>query len=183
MSNLAWLVEEFKKAEEHLHNEYNKLQTGRAHPSLIEWVYIDAYGQPQPLKNVASVSIMDAQTISIQPWDKWLLRVIDKWITDANLWFNPQNNGETIMIKVPTLTEERRKDLVKIAKNTLEDAKVTIRNIRQDYLKKIKDAEKNKEISEDIAKSEEASLQKEVDKANITVEEIFKKKEQDIMKV
>ena len=183
MSNLDWIVENFKKAEEHLHNEYAKLQTWRAHPSLIESVFIEAYGSPQPLKNVASVSVMDAQTISIQPWDKWLLRAIDKAITDANLWFNPQNNGETILIKVPILTEERRRDMVKIAKSLCEDAKISARNIRQEYLKKIKDAEKNKEISEDVAKQEETELQKHIDKANETFEDAFKKKEQDIMKV
>lgn len=183
MSNLDWITVDLKKVEEHLHNEYAKLQTWRAHPSLIESIFIESYGSQQPLKNLASVSILDSQTISIQPWDKWLLKVIDKGITDANLGFNPQNNGETILIKVPVLTEERRKDMVKIAKVLCEDAKISARNVRQDYLKKIKDAEKNKTISEDMAKQEELELQKYIDKANETFDDAFKKKEQDIMKV
>ncbi len=100
----------------------------------------------QPLKNIASVSIIDSQTISIQPWDKSLIRDIDRAIADANLGLNPQNNGESILIKIPTLTEERRKDLVKLAKKLAEEGKVAVRNIRADVMKKIKAAETGKEI-------------------------------------
>ncbi|MDD2487546.1 MAG: ribosome recycling factor [Candidatus Gracilibacteria bacterium] len=174
---------DLQKAEEHLHNEFNKLQVGRANPSLIEGVHVNVYGGIQPLKNVASVSVMDSQTLSIQPWDKSLIRDIDKAISDAGLGLNPQNNGETIMIKIPLLTEERRKDLVKIAKKLAEDGKIAIRNIRQDYLKKIKNAETNKEISEDISKQNEKDLQKYIDEEIENIEKMLKHKEEEIMKI
>ncbi len=177
------LKTDLKRAEEHLHNEFNKLQVGRANPSLIEWVLVNVYWWVQPLKNVASVSVMDSQTLNIQPWDKWLIREIDKWITDAGLGLNPQNNWESIMIKIPTLTEERRRDLVKFAKKLSEDWKIAIRNIRQDYLKKIKAAETAKEISEDISKWYEKDLQKAIDDEIAKVDTMLKHKEDDIMKV
>lgn len=180
---LTNLKNDLKKAEEHLHNEFNKLQVGRANPAIIEWVLVSAYWSFQPLKNCANVSVMDSQTLSIQPWDKSLIRDIDKAITDAGLGLNPQNNGETIMIKIPLLTEERRRDLVKIAKKLSEDGKIAIRNIRQDYLKKVKNAETAKEISEDISKWYEKDLQKAIDEEITKVDAMLKHKEEDIMKV
>jgi ribosome recycling factor len=180
---LDFLTSDLQKAEDHLRNEFAKLQVGRANPALVEGIMVSAYGSVQPLKNVASVSIMDAQTISIQPWDKTLIRDIDRAITEANLGLNPQNNGESIMIKIPTLTEERRKDLVKLAKKLSEEGKVVIRNIRADAMKKIKNAETSKEIGEDIAKGYETDLQKKIDKEMEKIEEILVKKEADIMKV
>lgn len=142
-----------------------------------------AYGSSQPLRNVAAVSVLDAQTITIQPWDKGIIKDIEKGITEANLGLNPNNNGESIMINIPPLTEERRRDLVKIASRLLEDGKVGIRNVRQDYKKKIDTAKANKEISEDEAKGYEADLQKHVDAATKDAEAMFKKKEEDVMKV
>ena len=118
---LDFLTSDLLKLEEHLSNEFAKLQVGRAHPALVEGIYVNAYGSSQSLKAIASVSIMDAQTLSILPWDKSLIRDIDRAITEANLGLNPQNNGESIMIKIPTLTEERRRDLIKIAKKLLEE--------------------------------------------------------------
>ena len=123
-----------------------------------------AYGSLGPLKNIAAVSIMDASTIVIQPWDKTLIRDIEKGISDAKIGLNPSNNGETLMIKIPPLTEERRRDLVKIASRLGEEGKVGIRNIRQEFKKKIDKAKADKEISEDEAKTHEANLQKEIDK-------------------
>jgi ribosome recycling factor len=180
---LDFLTADLQKAEDHLKNEFAKLQVGRANPALVEGITISVYGSFQPLRNVASVSIMDSQTISIQPWDKSLIRDIDRAITDASLGLNPQNNGESITIKVPTLTEERRKDLVKLAKKLAEDGKVAVRNIRADAMKKIKNAESGKEIGEDIAKGYETDLQKRVGKEIEKIEEILAKKEADIMKV
>ena len=167
------LKPDLKKAEEHFHNELAKLQVGRAHPALVEGITVLAYGSPQPLRNVASVTIMDAQTISIQPWDRSILRDISKGISDANLGLNPQDNGESILIKVPTLTEERRRDLVKMAGKMAEEAKIAIRNIRQDYMKKIDAAEKAKEISEDVVKDKKSELQKEIDATIATIETMF----------
>ncbi len=180
---LSNLTNDLLKAEEHLHNEFAKLQVGRANPAIVEGIMVSAYGSAQPLRNVASVSIMDAQTISIQPWDKALIKDIDRAITDANIGLNPQNNGESIMIKIPTLTEERRRDLVKIAKKLAEDGKIAVRNIRSDYAKKIKSAETAKEISEDIAKGYEADLQKAIDAEGKKIDAMFDKKEVEIMKI
>ena len=119
-----------------------------------------AYGSSQALRNVAAVSTLDAQTISITPWDKSVIRDIEKGITDANLGLNPTNNGESILINIPTLTEERRRDLVKVSGRMTEEAKVSIRTVRQDYKKKIDAAKAAKTISEDEAKGYEADLQK-----------------------
>ena len=142
-----------------------------------------AYGSLGPLKNIAAVSIMDAQTIVIQPWDKALIRDIEKGISDAKIGLNPSNNGETLMIKIPPLTEERRRDLVKIASRLGEEGKVGIRNIRQEFKKKIDKSKADKEISEDEAKVYETSLQKEIDKGIKEIEEMLKTKEVEIMKV
>jgi len=180
---LALLKPDLEKVIEHLKNEFAKLQVGRANPSLIEGIYIDAYGSPTPLKNIASVGVMDSQTLSIQPWDRTLLRQIDKGISDAGLGLNPQNNGEVIMIKLPLLTEERRTELVKIGKKIAEEAKISIRNIRQDYLKEIKAALTKKEISEDISRQNEEDMQKIIDQFTQIADELFDKKEQDILKI
>ena len=180
---LANLQQDLHKAINHLQSELSKLQAWRANPAIVESVFVMAYGSSQPLRNVAAVSTLDAQTISIQPWDKSVLHDIEKWITDANLGLNPSNNGESILIHIPPLTEERRRDLVKIASRLSEDGKVWIRTVRQDYKKKIDTAKANKEISEDEAKSYEVTLQKEIDAAIKEVESLMKKKEEDIMKV
>jgi ribosome recycling factor len=142
-----------------------------------------AYGSSQPLRNVAAVSTLDAQTISIQPWDKSVLKDIEKWITDASLGLNPTNNGESILIRIPPLTEERRRDLVKLASRLAEDGKVWVRTVRQDHKKKIDTAKANKEISEDEAKAYESELQKQIDASIKEVDSLIKKKEEDIMKV
>lgn len=142
-----------------------------------------AYGSLGPLKNIAAVSIMDANTIVIQPWDKTLIKDIEKGISDAKIGLNPSNNGESLMIKIPPLTEERRRDLVKIASRLGEEGKVGIRNIRQDFKKKIDKAKADKEISEDEAKGYEANLQKDIDKGIKDIEEMLKVKEVEIMKV
>lgn len=142
-----------------------------------------AYGSSQALRNVAAVSTLDAQTISIQPWDKSVIRDIEKGITEANLGLNPTNNGETILIKIPTLTEERRRELVKVSSRMTEEAKVSIRTIRQDYKKKLDTAKTSKTLSEDEAKIHEANLQKAIDLSIKEIDILEKKKEEDIMKV
>ncbi|MDD2693669.1 MAG: ribosome recycling factor [Candidatus Gracilibacteria bacterium] len=180
---LTNLQQELHKAKNHLQNELAKLQAGRANPAIVEGVYVMAYGSSQPLKNVAAVSTLDAQTIVIQPWDKTIIRDIEKGISDANLGLNPSNNGESLMIKIPPLTEERRRDLVKLASRLGEDGKVGIRTVRQDFKKKIDSAKANKEISEDEAKSYETDLQKQIDAAMKEVDSFLKTKEDDIMKV
>ncbi|MFZ3232448.1 MAG: ribosome recycling factor [Patescibacteria group bacterium] len=175
------LHHDLAKAEEHLHNEFNKLQVGRANPAIVEGITVLAYGSLGPLRNVASIGVLDAQTLSIQPYDRSLIKDIDRAITDANLGLNPQNNGETILIRIPTLTEERRRDLAKIAKKLADEGKVAVRNIRADYLKKIK--AQGDDVSEDMVAQQEKDLQKAVDAESKKIDELLAKKETDIMKV
>lgn len=175
--------EGIKKAELHLEHEFSKLQVWRANPSLVEEVRVDSYGSLQPVQNLATVWVLDSQTISIKPWDKWVIHSIAKAITDAGLGLNPQTMADSILIKVPPLTEERRKEIVKIAKRLTEEAKVSIRNVRADSMKDIKNAEDNKEISEDARKDLESDLQDLVNAANKKCDELLKIKETDLMKV
>jgi ribosome recycling factor len=156
---------------------------GRANPALVEDILVDSYGAMQPLKNTATVGLLDSQTLSIKPWDKSVIHAIAKAITDADLGLNPQTMADSVMIKVPPMTEERRRDIAKIAKKLAEDAKVSVRNVRADAMKNIKKSEDDKEISEDERKDLEADLQKSIDAANKSIEEHFKHKEADIMKV
>lgn len=144
---------------------------------------MEAYGSSQPLRNIAAVSSLDAQTLSIQPWDRSIIRDIEKGITEANLGLNPTNNGESIMIKIPPLTEERRRDITKFASRMTEEAKVALRNIRQEYKKKIDHAKAEKTESEDILKGYENDLQKHIDTVIKEIDELQKKKHEEIMKV
>ncbi len=175
--------EGIQKALHHLDIEYSKLQLGRANPVMVEWIMVDQYGSMQPLQNMAAVTNLDSQTLSIKPWDKTVLHAIAKAITDSGLGLNPQTMADSILIKVPPLTEERRRELVKVAKSMSEEAKVWVRNARADSHKSIKKAEDDKEISEDQARDLENDLQKLIDEANKNVEEHFKHKEADIMKI
>jgi ribosome recycling factor len=172
-----------QKAINHLESEYSKLQMGRANPALVEDILVDSYGAMQQLKNTATVGLLDSQTLSIKPWDKSVIHSIAKAITDSGLGLNPQSMADSIMIKVPPMTEERRKDIAKIAKKLAEEAKVSVRNVRADAMKIVKRAEDDKEISEDERKDYESDLQKSIDTANKSIEEHCKKKEADIMKV
>ena len=175
--------EGIEKALHHLDIEYSKLQLGRANPIMVESIMVDQYGSMQTLQNIASVSNLDSQTLSIKPWDKTILHAIAKAITDSGLWLNPQTMADSILIKVPALTEERRKEISKVAKTMAEEAKVWIRNARAESMKIIKKAENDKEISEDIRKDLENDLQKLIDEANKKVEEYYKHKDADIMKI
>jgi len=118
------------KAMHHLESEFGKLQLGRANPSIVEDIMIEQYGSMQPIKNSASINILDSQTLSIAPWDKDLIHVIAKAITDGGTGLNPQTMADSVMIKMPAMTEERRKDMVKIVKKMSEEAKVSVRNSR-----------------------------------------------------
>ncbi|MCD5385158.1 ribosome recycling factor [Candidatus Gracilibacteria bacterium] len=175
--------EGIEKTIHHLDVEYSKLQLGRANPVMVESIMVEQYGSMQPLQNIAAVSNLDAQTLSIKPWDKTVIHAIAKAISDSGLGLNPQTMADSILIKVPPLTEERRKEISKVAKNMAEDAKVGIRNARAESMKAIKKAENDKEISEDERKKYETDLQKLIDDANKKVEEHYKAKSADIMKI
>lgn len=169
-------------AVDHLKNELTKIRAGKATPSMLDTVMVEYYGSQTPLSQVANVNTTDARTITVQPWEKSMLDEIAKGIINSNLGLNPQNNGEMIIINVPILTEERRKDLVKKAKAEGEHAKISIRNQRKDandYIKGLK----NDGLSEDLAKSAEGEVQKIVDIYIKKVDDLIDLKEKDIMTV
>lgn len=172
-----------KKTIHHLEVEFARLQLGRANPAMVEEIRVEQYGSLQPIKNCSSINLLDNFTLTIQPWDKWLLHAIAKAITDANIGLNPQSMGDSVLIKIPPMTEEKRRDATKIAKNMAEEAKVGVRNARAESLKDIQTAQKEKTVSEDILKANEKELQKLVDDANKKIDELYKKKEADIMKI
>ncbi len=171
-----------QKAIDHLENELRVLRAGRANPNMLSGVIVDYYGTPTPLTQVASVGSPDARSISIQPWEKKMIEPIEKAIMAANLGFNPQNNGETIRVVVPPLTEERRKDLVKQVKHEGENARVSIRNARRDAIEELKKLQKNG-LAEDLTKDAETKVQKITDAFNKKVEEHLEKKEKEILTV
>lgn len=172
-----------KKAIHHMDFEFSKIQMGRANPLLVEDIMVEQYGALSPLKNVATVSCLDTQTLQIKPWDKSLINDIAKAITNSGKGLNPQNMADSVIIKIPPVTEERRKEMTKIVKNISEDSKVAVRNVRGDVMKDIKNSENNKEISEDERKDLEEKVQKEVNEANKIIEEKTKKKNEEVMKV
>lgn len=164
---------------EHLVKELRTIRAGKATPSMLSTVMVEYYGSQTPLNQVANVNTPDARTISIQPWEKQMLQEIEKAIQLANLGFNPMNNGESIIINVPPLTEERRKDLAKQAKAEAEDAKVGIRNARKDANNEIKKLD----ISEDLKANTEVDVQEMTDSYVKKVDELFNQKEIEIMTV
>jgi ribosome recycling factor len=171
-----------EKAITHLEAELQKVRAGKANPGMLENVMVDYYGSKVPISNTASVNTQDARTLVIQPWEKTMLTPIEKAIQAANLGFNPQNDGVIIRIVVPSLTEERRKDLIKTAKNYGEDAKIAIRNIRKDSMESIKGLKKNG-LPEDEAKDAEAKIQTITD-GNVTkVDKHIEQKEKEIMTI
>ena len=166
----------------HLENELQKVRAGKATPSMIQSVMVDYYGSPTPITQVANISTLDARTITVQPWERTMLPEIAKGIINSNLGFAPQNNGEVILINVPPLTEERRREMVKKAKAEGEHAKVGIRNNRKDGIDMIKDL-KNDGMSEDLAKSAEIEIQNITNNYIKKVEDIIEVKEKDIMTI
>jgi ribosome recycling factor len=175
-------TDRMQKAVDHLDNELKVLRAGRANPNMLSGVVVDYYGTPTPLTQVASVSSPDARSIAIQPWEKKLIESIEKAIQAANLGFNPQNNGETIRVIVPPLTEERRRDLVKQVKHEGENARVSVRNARRDAIEEIKKFQKAG-LAEDLAKDAEHKVQKLTDNFNKKIEEHLERKEKEILTV
>ena len=164
----------------HLKKQFLNIRAGKASPAMLGSVMVDYYGTQTPLSQVANVNTPDGRTITVQPWEKSMLQEIERGIAYANLGFNPMNNGETIIINVPPLTEERRKDLAKQAKAEAEDAKVSIRTARKDAMNDIK---KNDDISEDLKKNAEIDIQQITDNHVKKVDEHFDNKEKEIMTV
>lgn len=179
---LEQVKDKMSKAVEYLDNELATYRVGKANPSIFSGISIEYYGTPTPLAQVASITVPDARTMIIQPWEKSLIQQIEKAIMAANLGFTPQNNGEIIRIQVPPLTEERRKELVKKAKNEGETARISLRNARRDGVELLKKYQKEG-LSEDVVKDTETFIQKELDVYSKKVEEILSVKEKEIMTV
>jgi ribosome recycling factor len=171
-----------KKAISHLEVELGRIRAGRANVQILDGVYVDYYGASTPLNQVANITIPDARTFSIQPWERNMLGPIEKAIIASNIGLNPQNDGQIIRLFLPPLTEERRKDLVKKVNGEGEQAKVTIRNIRRDAIEQIKKQQKDG-LSEDIAKGGEGRVQVITDKYIALIDEHCREKEKEIMTV
>ncbi len=166
----------------HLEKEFLNIRAGKASPAMLGGVKVDYYGSQTPLSQVANVSTPDARTLTVTPWEKNMLQPIEKAIMIANLGFNPMNNGDNIIINIPALTEERRRDLVKQAKSEAEDAKIGVRNARKDANNDIKKLEKDG-LSEDVCKNAESDVQALTDSFIKKIDELLAIKEAEIMKV
>jgi len=170
-----------KEVVEHLRKEYARLRAGRANPAILEGVKVSYYGQLLPLNQIASITVMEGRILVINPWDANALPEIEKAIISANLNLTPKKEGKVLKIEIPPLSEERRKELVKLAKQMAEETKVHIRNIRREFIEKIRKMEKNKEITEDDRRRGEEQIQKITDKYNEEVEKAFRDKEKEIL--
>jgi len=175
--------EHMDKSLEALKRDFATLRTGKVTTTIVDNIKVDYYGTPTPLNQVGSVIATDATTIAITPWEKSLLNDIEKAIQEANIGVNPNNDGDFIKLFFPPMTSEQRQEIVKQAKGMAENAKVAIRNVRKDSNNKIKKLEKDKEISEDESKKAQDQIQKITDEHIASVDEMFKAKEADILKV
>jgi ribosome recycling factor len=169
-------VEVFKK-------ELTTIRTGRATPALLDRIQVEAYGSTMPINQVANVSVPDARTLLIQPWDKTILGTVEKAILKSDIGINPNNDGNAIRLAIPSLTEERRKDLVKIVKKKSEEGKVSLRNIRRDFIDELKKLEKAGTASEDESRRTQESVQKLTDRYIKEFDDISSHKEKEIMEI
>jgi len=179
---IAAAEDHMNKAISHLETELIKIRAGKANPQMLDGIVVDYYGSPMPINQVANVSVMDARTLSIQPWEKNMLQPIERAIIAANIGINPQNDGNLIRLFLPPLTEERRKELVKKCQAEGEHSRVAVRNIRRDAIEHIKRLQKNG-LSEDATKDAETAVQQITDKFITAVEKHLVSKEKEIMSV
>ena len=179
---IAGTEEQMKKAITHLEAELIKIRAGKANPQMLDNIVVDYYGSPMPINQVANISVMDARTLTIQPWEKNMLQPIERSIINANIGVNPQNDGVIIRLFLPPLTEERRKELVKKCQAEGEHSKVAVRSIRRDAIENIKKLQKSG-LSEDAAKDAEADVQQVTDKFISQIEKHLGIKEKEIMAV
>lgn len=171
------------KSVESLRGELVKLRTGRAHPSLLEQVMVDYYGSPTALNQVANVTILDARTLQVVPWEKTMIAPVEKAIMNANLGLNPCSAGVNIRVPLPALNEERRKDLTRMVRDQAEHARIAVRNIRRDANSNFKDLLKEKDITEDDLKRAEGRIQKTTDEFIKQIDEVVASKEKELMEV
>ena len=175
--------EKMTKSVNALANEYSSIRAGRANPAVLDKVLVEYYGAPTPVTQLAAVSVPEARTLLIQPWDKSALKGIEKAIQTSDIGINPQNDGSTVRLVFPPLTEERRRELVKGVYKYAEEAKVAVRSIRRDAMDKLKELKKKAEITEDDQKGLEKKLQELTDKYCKEIDELSAKKDKEIMEI
>jgi ribosome recycling factor len=169
------------KSVEALKNEFKKIRTGRAHPSLLEQIHVSYYGTDTPLSQVANIAIEDSRTLTVTPWEKTMVQAIEKAIMASDLGLNPATTGTVIRIPLPPLTEERRRNLVKVVRQEAENGRIAIRNIRRDANSEIKETLKEKMVSEDEARAGEEKVQKLTDQHIKDIERLLEEKEADLL--
>ncbi len=175
--------QKMQKSLETLKADLAKVRTGRAHTGLLDHVHVDYYGSLVPITQVANVTLIDARTIGVQPWEKPMVAKVEKAIRDSDLGLNPSSQGELIRVPMPALTEERRRDLIKVIKHEGENAKVAIRNLRRDAISHLKDALKRKEVAEDEERRAQEDIQKLTDRYVGEVDRALADKERDLMAI
>ena len=180
---LTQAEEKMTKSVNALANEYSSIRAGRANPAVLDKVLVEYYGAPTPVTQLAAVSVPEARTLLIQPWDKSALKGIEKALQTSDIGINPQNDGSTVRLVFPPLTEERRRDLVKGVYKYAEEAKIAVRSIRRDAMDKLKELKKKAEITEDDQKGLEKKLQELTDKYCKEVDELSAKKDKEIMEI
>jgi ribosome recycling factor len=171
------------KSIEALKNELQKIRTGRAHPGILDQVHVDYYGSPVPISQVANVSLLDARTISVQPWEKGMGPKIEKAIRESDLGLNPSAQGDLLRVPMPALTEERRRDLTKVVRSAGEDAKVAVRNLRRDANDQLKRLLKDKAVSEDDERRGQEDVQRLTDRVIAEVDRLVQSKEAEVLAV
>ena len=171
------------KSLEALRNDLAKVRTGRAHAGLLDHIMVDYYGTPTPLPQVGNVTLLDARTIGVSPWDKKLGPAIEKAIRDADLGLNPSSMGETVRVPMPALTEERRKDLIKVVHKEAETARVAVRNVRRDAIHQLKELLKQKKVAEDEERRAQDDIQKLTDRHIAEIDKVLQAKEADLMAI
>lgn len=175
--------QKMQKSLEALKHDLQKVRTGRAHTGLLDHIQVDYYGTPMPINQVANLTLLDARTIGVQPWEKKMVPVVEKAIRDSDLGLNPATQGDVVRVPMPALTEERRRELIKVVHKEAEGTKVAVRNLRRDAIHLLKEAMKQKEISEDDEHRAQDDIQKLTDRYVAEVDKILAAKEADLMAV
>ena len=175
--------QKMKKTVETLKGDLAKVRTGRAHAGLLDHIVVDYYGTPTPIPQVANVTLLDARTIGVSPWDKKMSGAIEKAIRDSALGLNPASMGETVRVPMPALTEERRKELIKVVRHEGENARVAVRNVRRDAIHHLKDLLKQKKVAEDEERRAQDDVQKLTDRHIADIDKLLQQKESDLMAI
>jgi ribosome recycling factor len=180
---LADATQRMDKSVDATHDHFNSVRTGRASPALLDRIQIDYYGTPTPLKNIATINVPEPRMLTIQPFDPSAMKQIERAIQESDLGLQPSNDGKIIRLPIPQLTEERRKEYVKLARSMAEEGRVAVRNVRRDVMRHLEDLVKNGEVGDDEERAAEARVQKLTDEHVAKIDDLLKHKEADIMEV